>query len=219
MLVPNERYYSPNHSGPRRETSLIILHSTRGNASSLENEYRGTINWFLQPSSLSSTHAVIAFNGEWAKMLDWSLIAWHAGEHNAYSIGIEVVQRKPGDEISDAQYKTLLLIIRELRSIYGMIIMMEHKDTSQGMRTGKSDIGFPFRVERIFETMPRTPDQQNIINILHGWSGGNLDSSKNLLRIADWIDCGALHEQAENIRAAANEIKLSKEALEREWPS
>lgn len=219
MLVPNERYYSPNHNGPRSNTRLIILHSTRGNANSLENEYRGTINYLINPQVGLSVHAVIAFNGEWSQLLDWNLIGYHAGEHNLYSIGIELVQRKRYDEISDAQYKTLKLIIRELRSIYGLIPMQEHKDTVQGIRTGKSDIGLPFRIERIFDTMPRTPDQQNIINILNGWSGGNTDSNFNLLDIANWIDCGALHQQADSIRAAANEIKLSKEALEGLWPN
>lgn len=217
MLIPTELHFSPNHSGVRKATSLIILHSTRGNANSLENEYRGTINYLTDPAVGLSVHAVISDEGQWAKLLDWSLIAHHAGEHNPYSIGIEVVQRRLGDTISNAQYATLLLIIRELRSIYGLLPMQEHRHTAQGIRTGKSDIGPPFSMERIF--MSRTPDQQNVINILNGWSGGNPDSNKNLARIADWIDCGALHNQAENLRNAAAEVKLAKEALEREWPS
>lgn len=221
-LNPDRRIWSPNHGADRSSTRAIILHSTRGGAIDSAREYEGTINWFMNPNSQVSAHAVIAKNGEWTQCLDWDSIGWHAGAHNSTSIGIEIVQSKQGEYISDGQYTTCAQIIKELFNHYGELELIEHKNTIQGINAGKSDIGWPFNIETLRFFMEgnilRTAGQQNIINVLNGWSGGSQDSSKNLVQIADWLDCGALHEQAENLRQAAKELTSVKEILEQEWP-
>lgn len=145
---------SPNHGGLRPRTIGCVLHSTRGNASSVEDEFRATLNWFANPAAQVSAHIVIAYDGTIAVCVDPAYIAWHAGELNESYLGAELVQPRAGMAISDAQYASLRWWLQEMSSQFNFAIneetVVEHKDTTQGRREGKSDIGPPFSRDILF---------------------------------------------------------------------
>ena len=143
--------FTDNHSGARSATQGIVLHSTRGGASTDEREFRATLNWFANPNSLSSAHAVISAAGQLAIVVPDELRAWHAQEMNDTWLGVELTQPKPGDVITKEQYKTLALWCQEMSERYSFplvpgVTLIEHKDTYQGKRQGRSDIGEPFDI-------------------------------------------------------------------------
>lgn len=148
-LQPPEHRSSPNHGGPRTATMGIILHGTRGGASS-GVEYEGTLNWFMNPASQVSAHAVFAHDGRWCIMVDDENMAWHAGEHNATWLGVELEQPNVGSIITTAQYINLAAWCREMSEKYGFPLdtdhLVEHRDMPQGRRLGKTDLGQPFDV-------------------------------------------------------------------------
>ncbi len=135
----------------------IVLHSTRGSAPDLIREFTATLRWFADPRSQASAHVVIAHDGTLAEVVDPDLVAWHAGWLNAEWLGVELVQPRPGDPISDEQYRSLAWWCREMARRYGFGLsretLVEHKDTPQGRAAGKSDIGPPFSVERLLELL------------------------------------------------------------------
>lgn len=140
--------WSPNHGGARSATRGCVIHSTRGGASSPQNEFNGTINWFKNSASQVSAHIVIGWDGRIAECVEDSLVAWHAGEHNSTMLGVEVCQSRLGDTITDEQYKSLAWWLKRMSVKYGFALtaanLPEHKDTPQGKRMGKSDIGVPY---------------------------------------------------------------------------
>ena len=144
---------SPNHAGKRFQTVGCVIHSTRGNASSLHNEFVGTLNHFMNPASEVSAHIVIAADGTIAKVVDPDLVAFHAGEHNHTHLGIELVQPRLGDEITDAQYRSCAIWLKEMTEKFGFALdrgnLPEHRETSQGAGVGKSDVGLPYSFARL----------------------------------------------------------------------
>lgn len=134
---------SPNHGGLRSATRGVILHSTRGGASTVEQEFAGTLNWFANPASQVSAHDVIAADGTLAFVVDDELTAWHAGIHNNEWLGIELVQPRLGDPFTDAQFKTLGERLRYLSAKFGFLLDAEHlpfhSQVQQGIASGKSD--------------------------------------------------------------------------------
>lgn len=140
--------WSPNHGGIRTRTDGCVIHSTRGNASSWQNEFNGTLNWFKSPASQVSAHIVIAADGTVATCVDDALVAWHAGEHNTDMLGVEICQSRLGEQITGAQYRSLAWWLRRMSAKYGFLLTLnhlpEHKDTAQGKRVGKSDVGNPY---------------------------------------------------------------------------
>jgi len=157
--VPTMVAYSENHGGYRKATKGIIIHSTRGNAESDYWEFVGALNWFRNPGSGVSAHAVISKDGVVAFVVDPDLVAWHAGEHNEEYLGVELVQRRPGDEITIEQYKALAWWCVAMAKRYGFELneqtLIEHKDTPQGKREGKTDVGQPFSVRDLLEYIRR----------------------------------------------------------------
>lgn len=152
VLRMPDSHYSTNHGGPRTVTRGIIIHGTRGGAQS-GVEYDGTINWFLNPASQVSAHVVIAQDGRWSKMVADPLMAWHAGEHNEFFLGAELEQPIVGSVITTAQYITLAGWCKEMADKYGFDLnhdtIIEHKDTPQGIRLGKTDVGAPFSIDTL----------------------------------------------------------------------
>jgi len=80
-----------NHGGAVQPLYLVI-HYTAG------VNYQGAVQHFLKPEAKASAHLVIGRNGEIVQMVNFNLIAWHAGASawgdltmlNRYSIGIEL---------------------------------------------------------------------------------------------------------------------------------
>ena len=74
---------SPNYNS-RSGTAVreVIQHTTEGS-------FAGAISWFKNPSSQVSAHYVLSSSGQVVQMVRESDRAWHAGNHNSHSIGIE----------------------------------------------------------------------------------------------------------------------------------
>jgi N-acetyl-anhydromuramyl-L-alanine amidase AmpD len=91
---------------------------------------------------------VIAADGRLARVVHDSDVAWHAGEHNAKYLGVELVQPRQGDPITPAQYRTLAWWLTQMSAKYGFPLywdrLPEHRETPQGRRVGKSDVGYPY---------------------------------------------------------------------------
>ena len=144
---------SPNHAGTRFQTVGCVIHSTRGGASSLHNEFVGTLNHFMNPASEVSAHIVIAADGTIAKVVDPDLVAFHAGQHNHTHLGIELVQPRLGDEITDAQYRSCAIWLKEMSERFGFALergnLPEHRETTQGASVGKTDVSLPYSFARL----------------------------------------------------------------------
>ncbi|HWQ28446.1 MAG TPA: N-acetylmuramoyl-L-alanine amidase [Dehalococcoidia bacterium] len=139
---------SPNHGGRRSRTVGCVLHSTRGGAPTYQQEFWGTLNWFAASKSRVSAHVVIAGDGTLAEVVDPDLIAWHARAKNVTHLGVELVQPRLGDPITDAQYSTLAWWLIQMSRKYGFPLdhehLPEHRETPEGIAIGKTDIGPPF---------------------------------------------------------------------------
>lgn len=142
---------SPNRGGVRPHTYGVVLHSTRGGASSYDAEYRAKLNHFASRASQVSAHAVVGPNGEADFPVADDLEAWHAEEHNKTHLGIELVQPKPGDPIPEPTLRRAAQIVKGWQAKYGFPLqwstesgLAEHREMPQGKRVGKSDVGPPF---------------------------------------------------------------------------
>ena len=128
----------------------IVVHSTRGGQENLHLEYQATLNWFKNTASQVSSHTVIGtFEGQHARVVPDQFSAWHAGEHNPYSLGVELVQPTKDHPYSDWQYAELARLIAYWKGLYPIEQVLGHDQTPQGIRVGKSDPGSQFDWERI----------------------------------------------------------------------
>lgn len=129
------------------------MHSTRGNASSPENEFQGTLNWFANPASQVSAHIVIAMDGRIAECVDPALEAWHARAENARRLGVELCQSRPGDHITDAQLQSAAWWIKRMAARFGFPLVAdaipEHRTVPSGIADGKTDIGPDYSFARL----------------------------------------------------------------------
>jgi N-acetyl-anhydromuramyl-L-alanine amidase AmpD len=143
---------SPNRGGPRAYTDGIIVHSTRGAAQTYDQELIATLRWFSTPASQTSAHYVIAFDGRVYECVPPDLIAWHAREHNARWLGIELVQPRIDMPFSDAQYISLARLAKHLSARYGFPLdrttLRGHEEMPAGKRDGKTDPGPRFDWQR-----------------------------------------------------------------------
>ncbi len=151
MALPDITRISPNKTPGWNtgEPHIIIVHGTRGGAA-YGVEFQAALNWFANPASQVSAHWVIARDGTTARVVPDSHRAWHAAEHNNVAVGIELEQPKASDQITAPQYEKLTLIGRtyypsipmiHLRTVNHEAGWIEHRETPQGIRVGKSDVG------------------------------------------------------------------------------
>ncbi len=123
----------------------------------MEAEFTATLSWFTNPAAQVSAHVVIAYDGTIAECVDPDYIAWHARELNGTHLGVELVQPRLGDPISDAQYASLAWWLRQMSERYGFSLtpetLVEHRDTAPGRRDGKTDIGPPFSIDHLLAIM------------------------------------------------------------------
>ncbi|MBI2888176.1 MAG: N-acetylmuramoyl-L-alanine amidase [Chloroflexi bacterium] len=162
---------SPNHSGPRRRTLGVVIHSTRGGAPSQETEYMATLNWFASSGSQVSAHRVIGHDGDGAIVVDDALIAWHATDHNAEWLGVELTEPTINDPYSDEQYAALRGLLQEWSATYGFPLDREHLVAHSEINSQKTDPGPLFSWEKLLQTeapeeatdMPSIVDSLNVI--------------------------------------------------------
>lgn len=75
--------HSSNYSSRTQAVSAVVIHTAQGS-------YAGTISWFKNPSANVSTQYVIrSSDGQVTQMVRNADKAWHVGNHNGYTLGIE----------------------------------------------------------------------------------------------------------------------------------
>lgn len=136
---------SPNYTQGRggQPIKAVCLHTMAGT-------YNGSISWFLNPSSQSSTHFLISFGGEITQMVNELDMAWANGmrwngntplnargrQMEASKLGQLLLDNKglnpnlytisielegrPEDEVTPKMYEAVLKILRYLRDTYGI---------------------------------------------------------------------------------------------------
>ncbi|MEO7717621.1 MAG: N-acetylmuramoyl-L-alanine amidase [Capsulimonas sp.] len=121
-----DRFYpfvrSP-HVSPRpfwTNIDCVVVHSTAG------TRFDSAVTIFQSPKSRVSAHYIVGKDGRVVQMVPIGMQSWHAGissldgapRVNAYSVGIEMVNRNDGtDPYPDVQYKAVAGIIRRLRTV------------------------------------------------------------------------------------------------------
>jgi N-acetylmuramoyl-L-alanine amidase len=100
---------SPNHSKRNGDGKIkkIVLHYTDS------QNFDGTVSWFQNPKSGVSTHYVVGREGQVVQMVEESRKAWHAGNHNSDSIGIENSADKD-DKLTASQETALVALLRDI---------------------------------------------------------------------------------------------------------
>jgi N-acetyl-anhydromuramyl-L-alanine amidase AmpD len=84
---------SPNYSSRTTAISGIVIHETEGS-------YAGAVSWLRNRMSYVSAHVVLNEYGDRAtQLVRWGDKAWHAGNANGHTIGIELAgyTSKPND--------------------------------------------------------------------------------------------------------------------------
>lgn len=74
---------SPNKSARNATITHIVLHNTAGG-------FSGSVSWLCNPAAQASAHLVVSRKGETAQLVPFAEKAWHAGNANPSSIGIEI---------------------------------------------------------------------------------------------------------------------------------
>lgn len=149
--------FCPAHSGVRRATIGCVLHGTRSGkpGNPPDAEYEGTIRYCSNPANEASYNAIIHANGTVCELVHPNEAAWHAEEMNQTHMGLAFCQAVDGEEITDAQYRSAAWYLRAyLRGQFGIAptlgaSVMQHKDTAQGQRWGKSDVGRGFSWDKL----------------------------------------------------------------------
>lgn len=147
----------------RSETFGAFIHSTNGQAKTLEAEYEGTVQYFQNPAAEVSAHRVIGPSKVNFSVSDL-FRAWHARVNNARWLSLEFVKpaRKPFTEqgYTDFQYNSGAEQIARWHLEYGKFPIKQvfsqtekgliyHRDSEQGKADGKTDPGGIFDIERL----------------------------------------------------------------------
>lgn len=162
-----ETRQSPHHSGRRLRTRGVVIHSTRGGASSQQAEYTATLNWFASPNSQVSAHRVIGIDGDGAVVVEDDLIAWHATDHNPEWLGVELTEPTINDQYSDEQYAALRALLQEWSAKYGFPLDRDHLVAHSEINSQKTDPGPQFSWEKLAAGMEEITDMATIIDSLN----------------------------------------------------
>ncbi|MEV4751518.1 N-acetylmuramoyl-L-alanine amidase [Streptosporangium sp. NPDC049248] len=93
----------------------IVVHVTQGS-------YAGTISWFQNPAAQVSAHYVVSSSdGDITQMVREKDRAWHAGNHNSRSVGIEHEGYVDNASwFTDAMYRASAALTRSIADRYGI---------------------------------------------------------------------------------------------------
>ena len=115
-----ETHWSPNKYDGRGGNTIdqVIIHIMQGT-------FSGSESWFMNPSSNVSANYLISNTGEILQMVRLTDRAWHAGNHNGRSIGIEHEGFWHSDVHSDTvitedEYQASAMITRWLTERYNI---------------------------------------------------------------------------------------------------
>ncbi len=164
--LPVDERLSPNRRPGRAETVGVVIHSTRGGTPDAETDFRATINWFLNPASEVSAHAVVG-PSRVCRMVPDDEVAWHSGENNHTHLGIEIAQPRVDLPYADSQYRAAAAVVRGWCDRYGIPMehvgsqaergLIGHQETEQGRRVGKSDPGGTFNWDYFLRLVRQEP--------------------------------------------------------------
>lgn len=107
LLDPSYTYAaSPNTSGVRKTTELIVMHYT------VSDNLHNTVQWLCEPRAKASAHFVVGRDGAVVQLMPVDNVAWHAGRSvwqgrdlvNTYSVGVEIVNLGPLQRKSDGTF-------------------------------------------------------------------------------------------------------------------
>src|SRR3990167_4495700 len=166
ILAVNRTYLSPNRSSGwlYGQPNKVVIHSTRSGQTANWNhdkEMGATINWFLGTNSSASSNLIISPT-EIVRMVPDELPSWHAKEHSWQAWGIEITQPTRDTPIEPGHYDLLAQALRHYQSLGVEPVWLpslawgdtasgwiQHLETAQGLRDGKSDIGYQLDKARL----------------------------------------------------------------------
>lgn len=110
-----------NSRGGTKITHIVVHHAATTNFDAMPGV------WATREAS---AHYGIGQNGDIRAYVDEDKRAWHCGNGNSYSIGIECTNESMGPEwkVSDKTVDSLVNLIKEIESRYGKLIIVGHKD-------------------------------------------------------------------------------------------
>lgn len=102
-------------------TTIVVHHAATTNFGAMPSVWR---------DREASAHYGIGQNGEIRAYVDEDNTAWHCGNGNAYSIGIECTNTsgEPNWGVSDATVDALVKLIQEIQSRRGKLQIVGHRD-------------------------------------------------------------------------------------------
>lgn len=113
--------------------------------------YEGVINWLCRPNGSSSAHIVATGTGRRAAcLIDLENASWATNSANPYTISIECDPR-----CRDEDYDVVAEVIAQLRSIYGYLPLVPHRQFTSTNCPGNYDLD---RLERIAATKEVSKD-------------------------------------------------------------
>jgi len=115
-FVASPNYWDGREAGVT--VDQIIIHIMQGS-------FEGSISWFKNSSSEVSAHYLVSRDGEIIQMVKNTNRAWHAGNHNSRSIGIEHAGYDGADYHSDEyatedEYQASAMLVRWLTERYNI---------------------------------------------------------------------------------------------------
>jgi N-acetylmuramoyl-L-alanine amidase len=134
---------TPNHGGRKKSTKYLIIHFDAANNAT------SALSWMLSDKSKVSAELWIGRDGSVVQLLDFGMIAYHAGESewkglkglNSHSIGIEL-QNNGTQEYTQVQLDTLLEVAKALNTAYKFDDVLGHSDISPGRKVDPGNM-FP----------------------------------------------------------------------------
>lgn len=102
---------SPNKSARGATISHLVLHNTAGG-------FSGSVDWLCNPAAGASAHLVISRKGETAQLVPFAEKAWHAGNANPNSIGIEIEATNNQRGLTPAQEAKVIEWCKYLMATY-----------------------------------------------------------------------------------------------------
>lgn len=138
--------------------TLFVVHSTRSGRRDFtdDQEREATLRWFQNNLHFVSAHFVADAAGGLTEVVPLNRVAQHAGQHNPYSVGVELTQPTIDREYTEGHYQAAALAFRRanewlvvqgaapIRPVLAggtQIGCAGHDQTEQGKRAGKTDPG------------------------------------------------------------------------------
>jgi N-acetyl-anhydromuramyl-L-alanine amidase AmpD len=139
-----------------------VVHGTRSGTENNVSEGIGTVRFCCTPNT-TSYNFIIDTDGKVYELVPAGTQAWHAQELNRNWLGVALAQGTVRDRITDEQHRALRWLLQRLSADYHFPLnrleslagptadrgVVEHKDTAQGRRHGKSDVGVELDWSRV----------------------------------------------------------------------